>query len=155
MSKTYLNAKEKVQVTYVYMAISVLQDLVNKNIFSKTENTQFKHAITRATNGLKEMVKRLGSDTAKRIDRELKDYTITLVPKIKARIDNPKVAITEDKILSMVEKLISAYCIDCKQTDFQKCEIFEINQNLDIDSKFIEPQGVCPYRYMIDKLMES
>ena len=152
MSKSYLNSKEKTQVTYVYMALSVLDDLVKKNIFSKNENTQFKHAVTRMTNGLTQMILRLGEDTAKRIDRDIRDSQITLVPKMKVQIDKPKVAITEDKILVMVEKLISAYCMDCHESDFKKCEIFEINQNLDIDSIFNEPEGICPYSYMIEQL---
>ena len=144
--KTYLNSKQKIQTSFMAAMLAMMTEFDERGTLSKAERTQMKYSITYLTKLLKSMFARM-PEVEKHVKHDLKDNRVKLVPKFEKL--NEREYINANDLYDLLEMLVAQNCVSCERCDFKECAVFKMHQRLDIDIIDIEPDGVCPYGYMV------
>lgn len=149
--KNYTNGYERANLVYLAVTDKIKQQLINGNLLSSAERTELKHAFTRTEKMLKMVIDRLGTKEGERIGRMVRDNDITMVPKIKELISPQTIRVDDDRLRDILEIMINDHCVGCTAANWKDCHIYKLNDDLEVSSMYDEPEGLCPYRYMMEQ----
>ena len=152
--KDYLGELERERYCMFLVALKIAGELLESNLFTKEEKTNFKKCISwgKKINLLQEG--RLNKSASKTLLNMMNNGHITYMDKYgseiwdKKKSANIKAKYEENKeYFELVEILLHYNCRGCQKCDYSNCDIYKVFEEHTIPEMQINPIGKCKYYY--------
>lgn len=141
--KNFFNAEDRTTHIIVTAMQNYLRKLTESQTLTNDERTRYKTALTHIEKANGSVFDRLGSAYVDRVLSETKNNDLRLVPKCIKSERTMMSYVTQEQILSVLNKARYLWCDECEDTCWKECPIYQVGVKTDLETR--NNDDGCPF----------